>query len=178
MSDVYSRGPFVFCTKCFWSDASSHRFQTSNCLKRDARTRAHSQSWRENFESAPSCQRDQFALLKISQSVAHVGRKRRRIRVIFFGQFLHDFSKRSAITPGKNIVRSFVQFDDAFGKEQHAFASRRVRSQPHSLRKARPDSLGHFGRVHSLSRGFPAAKVFRRPAAKKLFFLVAVSMMD
>ena len=53
-------------------------------------------------------------------------RARRRqavgIGLVFFGQGANDLAQSSSIAAGKNFVSGFVQFKNAFGKKQHAFA--------------------------------------------------------
>ena len=70
-----------------------------------------------------SCKLDQFALVKIGNGFAHIGSKRRNVGVVFFGQRPHDLAQCSSVAAGENFVRSFVQFDDAFGEKQNAFAA-------------------------------------------------------
>ena len=76
--------------------------------------------------AARSCEFDQLALLQIGQGFAHIGSKRGQVSIVLFCQRLHNFDQRAPITTGKNFVRGVVQFDDAFGKKQNAFASSRV----------------------------------------------------
>ena len=76
--------------------------------------------------AARSCEFDQLASLQIGQGFAHISSKRRGIGIVIFGQCFHDLAYRSSIAASKNFVRGFVQFDDALGKKQNAFASRGV----------------------------------------------------
>jgi len=72
--------------------------------------------------------------MQIGQRFSHVGGKRFGIGVVFLGQPLNDLVQCSSIAAGKDFVRGFVQFDDAFGMEQHAFARNGIRLQPDSIR--------------------------------------------
>ena len=65
-----------------------------------------------------SCELDQLAFVKIGERFAHIGGKGGNISVIFFGQVAHDLTQCSPVAAGKNFLRGFVQFDDAFRKKQ------------------------------------------------------------
>ena len=72
--------------------------------------------------------------MQIGQRFAHVGGKRFGIGVVFFGQHVNDVVQCSSITVGKDFVRSFVQFDNAFGVEQDTFAGDGIGLQPDAIR--------------------------------------------
>ena len=83
---------------------------------------------------AHSCVLNQSSLMQIGQRFAHVDGKRVGIGVVFFGERVNDVVQCSSIAAGKDFVRSLVQFDDAFGVEQHAFAGNGIRLQSDSIR--------------------------------------------
>ncbi len=83
---------------------------------------------------AHSCVLNQSSLMQIGQRFAHVDGKRVGIGVVFFGERVNDVVQCSSIAAGKDFVRSFVQFDDAFGVEQHAFAGDRIGLQSDAIR--------------------------------------------
>src|SRR6266567_3010029 len=91
---------------------------------------------------------DKLASLQIGKGFADIGCKRREIGVILFGQRADDLAYCSSIAAGKNFLRSFVQFEDAFREKQYAFACGGVDLQPDSARQSRLGGISDFQHMH------------------------------
>ena len=76
--------------------------------------------------AARSFDLDQLAFVKIGERFAHIGGKGGNISVVFFCQVADDLAQCSPVAAGKNFLRGFVQFDNAFRKKQNCFAGREV----------------------------------------------------
>src|SRR5882757_2870700 len=79
-----------------------------------------------------SCKFDQLPSLQIRKGFLHIGAKHLSIDVILFSQRVDNLTHRSSIAAANNVLRGFVQFEQALRKKQDAVAGLGIGLEPDS----------------------------------------------